>query len=73
MTSSSSGRLALISLSSQRATRLAPAPVQSQHQVGGQAFAQGMLSNEPLQLPRELGMPAQRQVGVDAFLDRGQP
>ena len=53
--------------------RLAPGPVQRQHQLAAQALAQRVLPDEPLELGHELGVPAELEIGVDPLLQRCQP
>ncbi len=52
---------------------LAISPVQGEGQPGGQALAQGMVRRELLQLADEMAVTAEREVGVDALLQDGQP
>ena len=51
--------------------RLPPAPVERQHEVAGEPLARGMLGDHPPQLCDQLGMPAGREVRLDARLDGG--
>ena len=48
---------------------LAGRPVQGQHQLRAQALSQRLLVDEPLELADELGVLAERQVGLDALLE----
>ena len=52
---------------------LAPATVQREHQLAVQPFSQRMVAHQSIQLGGERMVPAQRQVGVDPGLQRGQP
>jgi len=52
---------------------LAPRPVQGHHQLAPQPLAQRMLLDQRLELPDQLAMPAQHQLGLDPVLERGQP
>ncbi len=51
--------------------RLAPAPVEGDHQLAAEALPQRMPADEPLQLRDELGVPAELEIGVDALLECG--
>jgi hypothetical protein len=53
--------------------RLPAAAVEREHQLAAQAFAKHVLGDERLELRHQLVMAAERQVGVDAILERGQP
>ena len=53
--------------------RLPAGPVQRRHEVAPQALPERMLRDQRLQLPDELAVPAEREVGVDAQLDGRQP
>ena len=52
---------------------LAPRAVEREHQVAAQAFAQRVRRHELLQLGDELGVAADREVGLHAPLEHGQP
>ena len=52
---------------------LPAAPVQRQHELAVQPLPQRMVGGQLLQLGGERVVPAQRQVGVDPGLERGQP
>ena len=51
---------------------LAAGPVLREHELRQQALAQGVLGDERLELGHELGVLAEREVGVDPPLDRQQ-
>ena len=53
--------------------RLPARAVQREHQLAAQPLAMRMLRDQRLQLADELGVPAQRQVGLDPLLERRQP
>ena len=53
--------------------RLAPGPVQGHQQLPAQALAQRLLVDERLELGDELRTAAEREVGVDAVLERREP
>ena len=52
---------------------LAAGAVEREHQLAAQALPQRMLGDERLELADELGVTAERQVGVDPLLERRQP
>ena len=52
---------------------LAPAAVEREHQLAAQALAQRVRGDELLQLGDELGVAAEREVGLDAPLEHGEP
>jgi hypothetical protein len=52
--------------------RLAVAAVESEDLLLAQALAQGVLADKRLQLADELGVPAERELGLDPLLDRAQ-
>ncbi len=52
---------------------LAPAAVAGEHQLPVQPLARGMLGDEHLELRRQLGVPAEAELGLDAVLDRAHP
>ena len=52
---------------------LPAAPVQRQHELAVQPLPQRVPGHQLLQLGDERVVPAERQVGVDAGLQRGQP
>ena len=52
--------------------RLAARAVQREHQLAAQPLAQRVLGDERLELADELGVPPQREVGVDPGLQRGE-
>ena len=47
--------------------------VQREHPLAVEVLAQRVLDHQPVQLADQLGRAAERQVGVDPRLDRGQP
>ena len=49
--------------------RLAPGAVEREHQLRAQMLAQRMLSDKPLDLGYQLGVPAQGEISIDAFLE----
>ena len=51
---------------------LPAAAVEREHQLAAQALAKGVLGNERLELGHQLVIATDRQVGVDAILDRRQ-
>ena len=53
--------------------RLTPAPVQGEHLQPAQPLAVAILARQRLELADQLRVPSQRQVGVDALLQRGEP
>ena len=50
--------------------RLAPRPVERQHQLGAQSLAQRVLGDERLELAGEAAVTSERQVGLDPVLER---
>ncbi len=52
--------------------RLAPAPIEREHQVAGEPLAGGLLGHEPPQLADDLRVSAGGEVGLDADLERGR-
>ena len=52
---------------------LAAAAVEREHQLAAQALAEHVLGDQRLELRHQLVMAAERQVGVDPILERGQP
>ena len=52
---------------------LSPRSVQDEHQVGTQSLAVGMLRRQCLQLPDQLGVATERQIGFDPILERREP
>jgi len=59
-------------LKGEQRVALPPAAVQREHQQRPQPLPQRMLAHQRLQLGGHLGVPAQRQVGLDPGLQRGQ-
>ena len=53
--------------------RLAPGPVEGDQELTAQALAQRVLADERLELGDELRTAAEREVGVDAVLERHEP
>ena len=53
--------------------RLTAAPVQGEHLQPAQPLAVAMLARERFELADQLRVPSQRQVGLDALLQRGEP
>ena len=53
--------------------RLPAAAVQGEHQLAAQALSQRVLARQRLQLADELVVAADREIGVDPVLERGQP
>jgi hypothetical protein len=53
--------------------RLAVAAVERQHQLGAQTLAVGVLGDQRLELSNDLGVAAERQLGVDQLLQRRDP
>ena len=51
---------------------VAPRAVEREHELGAQALAQRLLPGQRLELAHELGMAAEREVGVDPSLQAGQ-
>ena len=49
------------------------AAVERGHELGAEPFLQRVPAHELGQLGQQLGVPAQRQVGLDAALQRGDP
>ena len=56
----------------QRVT-LSSAPVQGTHQLTPQSLVRWMLGDQHLQLRDQLSVPTEREVGLDALLDRLEP
>ena len=52
--------------------RLAPGPVQRQHELAAQPLAQRMAGHERVQLGDQRAVAAELKLGVDAVLDRGE-
>ena len=52
---------------------LPPRPVQGEHQLAVQPLAVRVLGDERLELGDELIVPAEREVGLDALLERDEP
>ena len=52
---------------------LPAAAVEREHQLAAQALAEHVLGDERLELRHQVVMAAERQVGVDAILERGEP
>ena len=52
---------------------LPPAPIQREHELAAQPLAVGVLGDQRRQLARQIGVAAEREVGVDARLHRAQP
>ena len=52
---------------------LAARAVEGEHQLAAQPLAQRVLLDQPLELARDLGVPAAREVGLDALADAAQP
>ena len=48
-------------------------PVQSEHQQAAQALAQRVLPEQPLELPDDVRLPAEAQLGLDPRLHRAHP
>ena len=53
--------------------RLAAGAVQGEHQLSPQALAERLRGDDRLQLGDELAVAAEREVGVDPVLERGEP
>ncbi len=53
--------------------RLAPRPIQREHQLGMEALVQRMLRHERLKLADQRRVPAEREVRVDSVLECPQP
>ena len=51
---------------------LPAAAIEREHQLAAQTVVKRVLRDEPLELRHQLGVPAERKVGVDAILDRRQ-
>ena len=52
---------------------LSAGAVEREHQLAAKPFPQRLLDEESLDLPDELGITAEHEVGVDAVLERGEP
>ncbi len=52
---------------------LAAAAIEGQHQLAAQTLPQRLLAHEPLELGNQLRVPAERELGLDPLLERGQP
>ena len=52
---------------------LAPRAVERQHQQSAEALAGGMGGDQTLELRDEVGIAAERQLGLEALLDRYEP
>ncbi len=53
--------------------RLPAGAVEREDQQPGEALAQRVVANEPFELADDLGVAAEREVGLEAQLERGQP
>ena len=53
--------------------RLSAGPVERQHQLAMRLLPEWVLRDQPLELGDGLGMPPQRQVGVDAVFETPEP
>ena len=51
---------------------LAPRPVESEHQLSAQPLAERMLCGKPFQLPDQIGVTAELQIGFDPGFERRQ-
>ena len=54
-----------------RGRRPAPEAVEGEHLLTPQPLAERMASDERLELARELGVAAEREIGVDPLLEHG--
>ena len=52
---------------------LPAAAIEREHQLAAQALAEQVLADERLELRHQVVMAAERQIGVDSILERGQP
>ena len=52
---------------------LSPTPMQGEHEQTSQPLAQRVLAHQPLELGDQLGVAANREIGVEAQLERDQP
>ena len=62
-------RGAVLAVAGQR-VGLPARPIEREHQLAAQALAQRMAAREPLELPDELVVAPEREVGIDAVLER---
>ncbi len=52
---------------------LTPTAVQREHELTAQPLAQGLLRDQGLELTDEVGVPAEREVGLDPLFERNDP
>ena len=52
--------------------RLAPGPVEGEHQLAAQALTERVLQDQPLELPHEVQVPTEGEVHIDPALERSE-
>ncbi len=70
---SSSRSVARVVLHHGQRVGLSSGPVEREHQEPAQALAEGVVADERLQFGHDVGVAADRKVGLDALLERDQP